>query len=53
MKDRKDVIKALKLCPGDSVDCEQELCPYWQDRLCVSDLHIDALELLNEQEDGD
>lgn len=46
MKDAEQTKAALKLCPGDSLECEQELCPYWQDRLCVPDLHADVLDLL-------
>lgn len=50
MKGQDEIKKALSLCPGDSLECEQDVCPYWDIRLCVPELHIDALELLKEQE---
>ena len=50
MKGQDEIKKALSLCPGDSLECEQDGCPYWDVRLCVPELHIDALELLKEQE---
>ena len=50
MKGQDEIKKALALCPGDSLECEQDGCPYWDIRLCVPELHIDALELLKEQE---
>jgi len=52
MKGQDEIKKALALCPGDSLECEQDSCPYWDIRLCVPELHIDALELLKEQGDG-
>ena len=51
MKGQGEIKKALSLCPGDSLECEQDGCPYWDIRLCVPELHIDALELLKEQEE--
>ena len=50
MKGQDEIQKALALCPGDSLECEQDGCPYWDVRLCVPELHIDALELLKEHE---
>ena len=50
MKGEDENRKALALCPGDSLECEQDGCPFWDIRLCVPELHIDALELLKEQE---
>ena len=50
MKGQDEIKRALALCPGDSLECEQDSCPYWDIRLCVPELHIDALELLKEQE---
>ena len=50
MKGQDEIKKALALCPGDSLECEQDGCPYWDIRLCVPELHIDALELLKDQE---
>ena len=50
MKGQDEIKKALSLCPGDSLECEQDGCPYLDIRLCVPELHIDALELLKEQE---
>lgn len=52
MKEDVDIRKALKLCPGDSIDCEQDGCPYWDIRLCVPELHIDALELLESYDES-
>lgn len=48
MKKIEEIRMALKLCPGDSIDCEQDLCPYWDIRLCVPELHADAIELVDE-----
>ena len=50
MKGEDEIRKALALCPGDSLECEQDGCPFWDIRLCVPELHIDALELLKERE---
>ena len=50
MKTYEDIKKALQLCPGDSIDCEQDMCPYWEVRLCVPELHADALEIVDELE---
>ena len=51
MREREEIKTALSLCPGDSIDCEQDRCPYWEVRLCVPELHADTLELLKEQEE--
>jgi hypothetical protein len=46
MKSPAEIMKGLSLCPGDSVDCEQELCPYWDVRLCVPELHADVMDMI-------
>ena len=50
--DKERVVRALRLCCGDALQCEQESCPYWDKRLCITDLHIDAVDLLTEDDDG-
>lgn len=51
MKSVDEIAKALSMCPGDSLECEQDLCPYWEIRLCVPELHMDVLEMMKEQEE--
>lgn len=51
MKSVDEIAKALSMCPGDSVDCEQDMCPYWEIRLCVPELHMDAKEQIDLSKD--
>lgn len=51
MPNLDNVKRALSLCPGNSVDCEQDRCPYWADKQCVSDMHMDAMEVIDNLEE--
>lgn len=50
MADSNEVMNGLDLCEGHGSNCTLEECPYYGTRLCVQDLHSDALALLKSQQ---
>ena len=53
MKNREEVIRALKCCVVNEDDSCEGNCPYSGEKGCVGKAMADALELLQEQTEGE